>query len=262
MTAIEATAQIDPRLPVRLNADWSQVTRPTEPAEPFDPAMVEHLPGPARRWLRHAIAPGTPLRRSVVLHQHGTIRLGSWRPFTASEALAPLEGFLWPVTTHLFGLPIHGFDRYSHGTGEMRHRVLGLLTVMTATGPDIDRSAAARHTSEIIWAPAAALAPQIGWRSEDDTRVTVLIPCGPWVFEPTLTVALSGAVQQVTLPRWTNVGRTVWHEEPFTAMLQAERTFGGYTIPTKTTAGWAHGTRGWDNGGAFIHQIIDAATYL
>jgi hypothetical protein len=58
-------------------------------------------------------------------------------------------------------------------------------------------------------------------------------------------VALSGAVQQVTLPRWTNVGRTVWHEEPFTAVLQAERTFGGYTIPTKTTAGWAHGTRGW-----------------
>jgi hypothetical protein len=75
-------------------------------------------------------------------------------------------------------------------------------------------------------------------------------------------VALSGAVQQVTLPRWTNVGRTVWHEEPFTAVLQAERTFGGYTIATKTTAGWAHGTRGWDNGGAFIHQIIDAATYL
>lgn len=44
----------------------------------------------------------------------------AWRPYTAVQALAPLEGFLWAVTTHLFGLPINGFDRYSNGVGEMR----------------------------------------------------------------------------------------------------------------------------------------------
>jgi hypothetical protein len=238
------------------------LTRPTESAESFDPAMVEHLPGPARRWLRHAIAPGTPLRRSVVLHQHGTIRLGSWRPFTASEALAPLEGFLWPVTTHLFGLPIHGFDRYSHGTGEMRHRVLGLLTVMTATGPDIDRSAAARHTSEIIWAPAAALAPQIGWRSEDDTRVTVLIPCGPWVFEPTLTRGpvrrrATGDAATLDQCRPHCLARGAFHRgAPGRAHLRRLH----HPDEDHRRLGTWHPWLG--NGGAFIHQIIDAATYL
>lgn len=224
---------------------------------------MDHLPGPACRWLRHAIAPGTLLRRRVVLKQHGTIRLGgSWRPFTATQALDPLDGFLWPVTTHLFGLPVHGFDRYSNGTGEMRHHLLGVLPVMTATRPDLDRSAAARHTSEIVWAPAAGLAPQIGWRPVDDDRVTLLIPSGPWTFQPTLTVSLSGALRQVTIPRWTDTGGAGWHEEPFTAELHAEHAFDGYTIPTHTIAGWGHDTPRWNDGGAFIRQSIDHATSL
>lgn len=257
----EVLVRVDRRLPARLHDDWRRLTSPTEPAEPFDPDMVEHLPDPARRWLRHAIAPGSPLRRAVVLRQHGVIRLGAWRPFTATQALAPLEGFLWPVTTRLFGLPVRGFDRYSAGSGEMRHWLLGLIPVMSAAGPDIDRSAAARHTSEIVWAPGAALAPQVGWCAVDDDQVTMRVLCGPWAFEPTLTVATSGALRQVTVPRWTNAGRTAWHEEPFTAVFHEERTFDGYTVPSRTTAGWGHGTRRWDEGGAFIRQTIDDAAF-
>ena len=34
-------------------------------AETFDPAAITGLPEPARRWLGHAIAPGTPLWSSV-----------------------------------------------------------------------------------------------------------------------------------------------------------------------------------------------------
>lgn len=44
----------------------------------------------------------------------------------------------------------------------------------------------------------------------DEDRVTVLVPCGAWIFRPTLTVARSGALRQVTIPRWTNTGG-VWH---------------------------------------------------
>jgi hypothetical protein len=34
----------------------------TATSEAFDPAMTTGFPEPARRWLCHAIAPGTPLR--------------------------------------------------------------------------------------------------------------------------------------------------------------------------------------------------------
>lgn len=264
MTSVaEVVGRLPSGLPARLHGTWQRLTAPTEAAEPFDPASVEHLPAPAQRWLRHAIAPGTPLRRKVVLRQHGTILLGrAWRRFTACQALAPLEGFLWPVTTHLFGLSIHGFDRYSDGAGEMAHRLLGLVPLVTSRGPDTSRSAAARHTSEVVWAPAAALATQVRWRPVDDSSVAMLIPCGPWTFEPTLTVSPDGAPQRITVPRWSNIERTGWHAEPFTAVVEHERSFGGYTVPDRVTAGWGYGTSRWDDGGAFIHLTIDEAVYL
>jgi hypothetical protein len=68
--------------------------------------------------------------------------------------LAPLDGFIWAVTTGLYGLPIYGFGRYSRSSGEMRHRLLDVVTVVSATGADITRSAAARH---LITAPATRL---------------------------------------------------------------------------------------------------------
>ena len=44
--------------------------------ETFEPTMTRGLPEPARRWLGHAIAPGTPLWGSVELTMHGRIKLG------------------------------------------------------------------------------------------------------------------------------------------------------------------------------------------
>lgn len=69
----------------------------------FDPAMVAGLPEPARRWLTHVIAPGTPLWRSVELSMVGQIRLGSWRPFTATQVLAPPKGYIWAANARLLG---------------------------------------------------------------------------------------------------------------------------------------------------------------
>jgi len=57
----------------------------TVTGETFDPAMISGFPEPAHRWLRHAVAPGTPLWGSVELTMHGRIKLGRWRPFTARQ---------------------------------------------------------------------------------------------------------------------------------------------------------------------------------
>src|SRR5919109_1006375 len=96
------------RLPAPVRAEWDKLLAGAEPSGRFGPASVEHLPEPAKRWLRHAIAPGAPLQTCVELEQHGQIRLGWWRPFTAVQVLAPLRGYIWAESTQLLGLPIHG----------------------------------------------------------------------------------------------------------------------------------------------------------
>jgi hypothetical protein len=133
--------------------------------------MLTDLPEPARRWLTHAIAPGTPLWGSVVLTMRGEIRLGSWRPFTARQVLAPPRGFIWAATARFLGLPVTGFDRYSSGSGQMDWRLGGLVPVMTATGPDVTRSAAGRLAGETALAPTTFRAATWTPGADDDRTV-------------------------------------------------------------------------------------------
>ncbi|MBX6356308.1 MAG: hypothetical protein IRZ05_10710 [Micromonosporaceae bacterium] len=255
-----ATPRTRVRLPRAVARDWALLAAPSPMVTPFDPAMVAHLPEPARRWLNHAIAPGTPLRRSAELEMHGEVRLGSWRRFEARQVLAPPEGFVWAVTTHLAGLPMHGYDRYTRGTGQMCHKLFGVVPVVSATGPDLTRSAAGRLASEIVFVPAAAAAADVAWRSVDERDVVALLSCGGWTHEVTLTVGPSGALEKVTVPRWARVGRGPYREHLFAAVVDDEATFGGYTIPSRITAGWGYRTGQWAEG-AFIRQTIDHVTF-
>jgi hypothetical protein len=69
-----------------VRADWLLLASPTQELKVFDPSSLAQLPEPARRWLCHAIVPGTPLARTAEIWMHGPIRLGDWRPFYSSAA--------------------------------------------------------------------------------------------------------------------------------------------------------------------------------
>lgn len=256
-------------VPEHLRADWDHLVAPTPDPAPFAPTMAEHLPGPARRWLGHAIAPGTPLRRRAQLTQRGRLRLsGRWRPMRAVQALDPLAGFVWVVEVRLLGLPVRGFDRLVAGTegweGEMRHRLFGRFTVAHVEGPDYRRSAAARAAAELMWAPAAALDPHIEWRSIDDARCTAVVPVAGHEHEVTLAVADDGALQAITLPRWTQAADGAddsWGLQPFAGRIERETTFEGFTVPSLTVAGYGDDLveAGREADGAFIVQEIQQA---
>jgi hypothetical protein len=108
-TAANNRATTAPRgLSEQARADWGALAQPTGTPDRFDAAATVGLPEPVRRWLGHAIAPGTPLRSAVELHMHGEIRLGAWRRFTAVQRLTLEGGFVWAATAWLFGLPVTG----------------------------------------------------------------------------------------------------------------------------------------------------------
>lgn len=147
------TAAAIPRAARRVRHDWTRLSAPTEAPALFDPSMVEGLPEPARRYLTHAIAAGTPLRQSVQVSMLGQIKLRRWRPFTAVQVITAGRGYIWAARTRLPGMPVVGYDRLSAGTAEMRWRILDLVPVVTARGPDTARSAAGRLAFEIVMVP-------------------------------------------------------------------------------------------------------------
>ncbi|POM23544.1 hypothetical protein BTM25_46980 [Actinomadura rubteroloni] len=236
-----------------------RLAAPTERPAAFDPGMVAGLPDAARRWLLHAIAPGTPLTTGALLRMRGAIRLGAWRPFTAAQVLRPPEGFLWSATARVAGLPVIGHDRYDAGVGEMRWRLLGAIPVLSASGPDVTRSAAGRLAGELVLDPAAALTSAVTFEHVDDRRVRAHVTIGGEAHPVTLTVAPDGALTSVTLPRWGNPDKGPYREHVFGAEFLAERTFGGFTVPSRVRVGWWYGTDRWDEGEFFRFTLWHAA---
>jgi hypothetical protein len=223
----------------------------------FDPAMVAKLPEPARRWLTHAISPGTPLWQTVELSMHGQIKLGRWRPFTARQVLAPPDGYIWAATARLLGLPVTGFDRLSSGTGQMSWRLLRLIPVVTAAGPDITRSACGRLAGEIALLPTAFGCATWAQGGDADTA-TATLAFDDDAETAELRVERSGRLAEIRVSRWGNPGGAPFARYPFGVQVEAESDFNGITIPSMLRAGWWWGTDRQPEGEFFRAQITSA----
>jgi hypothetical protein len=226
-------------------------------AETFDPAMTLGLPEPARRWLTHAIEPGMPLWGRAELTMRGQIKLGRWRPFSARQVLAPPDGYLWAATARLAGLPVTGYDRLSSGAGEMRWRLLRLIPVLNADGPDVTRSAYGRLASEIALIPTAFRHAAWSGSEHPDTAVAT------WQFgddteSAELRIKRSGRLSEIRVNRWGNPGGEPFGRYPFGVRVEAESSFGGITIPSVLRAGWWWGTDRQQEGEFFRAEITGA----
>ena len=206
-------------------------------AETFDPAAITDLPEPARRWLGHAIAPGTPLWSSVELTMHGQIKLGRWRPFTARQVLTPPDGYIWTARARLAGLPVTGYDRLGSGGGEMRWRLMRLIPVQNASGPDVTRGAYGRLAGEIVLIPTAFRHASWSYGEHPDTTVAT------WQFgddteAAELLLKPNGRLAEVRISRWGNPEGAPYRRYPFGVRIDAESRFGGITIPSVFRAAW------------------------
>ncbi|NJD08988.1 MAG: hypothetical protein FIB01_00600 [Gemmatimonadetes bacterium] len=243
---------------------WAELAAPAPgPEERFDAAMVDGLPEPARRWLTHAIAPGTPLRRVALLRMHGTMLLAEGKPLPmhADQVLAPPHGFIWRARVGGGLLRIRGFDRYARGTGEMRWWALGLIPAVTGTGPDIDRAAAGRLAGEAALVPAALLpGTGVNWEpvAAAVARARMQVDGEPVSF--TVAIAPDGTLQRVVITRWNGDPRNgpVGYL-PFAVDFEGEQRSGGYALPVRLRAGWV--PPGGDASRPFFRAQLDRVDF-
>ncbi|HEX2298741.1 MAG TPA: DUF6544 family protein [Pseudonocardiaceae bacterium] len=251
------TASSVPRAARSVRREWDLLSSSTDQPKAFEPSMVADLPEPARRWLTHAIAPGTPLWQTVELSMHGQIRLGAWRPFTARQVLAPPRGFIWAATARFLGIPVTGFDRLSSGSGQMHWRLGGLVPVMSATGPDVTHSAAGRLAGEMALVPTTF--PAATWTpGSDDDRVVVTWRIDGQDESAELQIGPDGRLVGVVMQRWGNPNGAPFGRYPFGVAIEAEQTFTGVTIGSALRAGWWWGTDRQAEGEFFRAEITEA----
>jgi hypothetical protein len=141
----------------------------------------------------------------------------------------------------------------------MDWRLLGLVRVAHAEGPDVTRSAAGRAGAEAVWMPTALL-PRYGvtWTAVDDTHISASYLLDQTAIDLRLTLQRDGRLSSVVFDRWgdpDNTGR--WDLIPFGFEVTGNSSFAGVTIPASGRAGWHFGTDRWAQGEFFRCQITD-----
>jgi hypothetical protein len=229
----------------------------------FDEGEVAGADEPVRRYFGAAIAPGTPLARAARLRMRGSIRLGNrWIPFRAEELLAPLHGYYWPAK--VAGGLLRGSDAYVDGHGSMLWKLLGLVPIVHADGPDVARSAMARAVAEGIWLPTALL-PRYGvvWSAQTDEHIVADIPIGGELVTLQVTIDSDGHVRSDHLDRWNDPdGTGTFGWSPFGVEATASHAFPcGITMPADGVGGWFQGTDRWHEG-QFMRYSISGITLV
>lgn len=227
----------------------------------FDAGQLDGRPEPARRYLAHAIAPGTALAAAVRLHMHGQIRLKGWQPFRAEQVIRANGDMLWRASVRLHGLPLSGYDCLLAGAGRMQWKLFGLIPLLRAAGPDITRSAAGRVCAELIWLPSALCDAGLAWRALDPSHAHAGIALAGERSHLSLALGAGGQPERLTLQRWGNPDGAGFGYASFGALIEDEACFAGYTIPTRLRVGWHPNHAGFDGDGEFFRVSVDYAQF-
>ena len=248
---------------ISLDALWNSAT---SQERVFHLDDFTHLPEAARRYLDHAIAPGTKLASAVRLKMHGEIKLKKWIPFKAEQVICWEHGLIWSATAWINGLPIVGSDRIIDGIGAMQWKLLGLFPVITASGADITRSSIGRLQSESVCLPSVFCGDDVSWASTESWELDSSLHSSFVVqgerAELDFTIDRTGRLKTFKLPRWGCLEGTEFHDMDFGGILHEEGSIlCGYTIPTRLRIGWYFGSERFESEGEFFRGTIDDAIY-
>jgi hypothetical protein len=230
-------------------------------AQSFEPTALSALPQAAQRYLKHAIASGTPLATSVRLQMHGEIKLQRWYPFSAEQVIHWSRGMIWQATVKMWNMTLRGSDCFLNNQGEMDWKFFGIFPVISARGPDITRSTAGRVNIESLWLPSVLSLAGVTWTSSEHNQLHARFSAHTEIAELDYMIGEGGELKAVHMLRWGNPDKGNFRYVPFGALIEEEQTFGGYTIPTRVRVGWNFGTNHFEPEGEFFRVTIDQAVY-
>ena len=227
-----------------------EVAREADPPR-FDPAMLADLPEVAQRYFTRAIAPGTPLHRTVRLEMEGSfIMNGTAMPMAARQILAPPgRGFVWQAEVGSGLMRFGGSDGYHRIEGVedswTKFWLRGLIPLARIGGTDDHaRAAATRVMLEAVWAPASLL-PQFGadWVQTGPDSAEVRFADVRGIEPMQITLDADGAPIEVWALRWSDANPERVHRlQPFGGRMLEMARHQGFLIPSRVELGNMWGT--------------------
>lgn len=253
LVALAVGAFVHSRDRAQARAVWTALEAAAEPGPPlYDPAMIEGLPEIAQRYFARAIAPGTPLHRTVRLEMEGSfIMNGNAMPMRARQILAPpAHGFVWDAEIGTGLMRFAGSDGYHAAEGGpaeswTKFWLHGIVPLARIGGTeDHARAAATRVMLESVWAPATLL-PQFGaeWVHTGADTAEIRFADAPGLEPMQITLDAEGNPVEVHALRWTDANpERVYRLQPFGGRMLEMGRHDGFLIPVRVELGNLYGT--------------------
>jgi hypothetical protein len=187
---------------------------------------------------------GAPACRRFDVRQSGEIRMAPdkpWIPFEAEQWLdtAGLD-FHWLARARMGRiLPVAVVDSFKAGHGLLTVRLFGVLAVVNAEGPDVDRGEAMRALAEIPWRPSAlADAPYLSWSEVSSNTLRAEYDDGKTRCHVDLEVDGYGGVRSASAPDRPRAVQNESLETPWRGEFSEYREFDGMRVPTRAEVSW------------------------
>lgn len=168
--------------PTSFHAQWNdQATRALLDVDPSPSPLTEAdlvgLPEPLAAYVRRSGAVGQPRVVSFGATFHGRIRSGpdeAWMPFTGRQVNTygprPQRAFILDATRS--GLPVTVLHQFADTTATMRGKVLSLVPVVDAAGPEMNRGETVTVFNDlVVFAPGAIPDAPVRWTPIDANHV-------------------------------------------------------------------------------------------
>jgi hypothetical protein len=174
--------------PFGLRAEYEEraarVRAQFTPSAPITEDELASLPAPVQRYLRFVGVVGRPHVGAFRARFTGRFRGGPQAPWMSFKG--EQHSVMHPPTRLFFirakmrGLPIDAFHVYDAHGARMRVRLLGLIPVVDAHGPEFTRGETVTLFNDMcIMAPAALVDPSIQWQVHDERNVEASYTNGP-----------------------------------------------------------------------------------
>ena len=222
----------------------SEVAAARLPREPLDLELVTEadlsgLPAPAQRYLRFMGVLGRRRDSSFSAHFHGRFRRSPgarWMPCEAWQYNSGVEVARIFLLRVRFGgvLSMAARGIYLRGHGRMTGKLLGLVRVVDAKGPEFDVGELVPYVNDaVLMAPSLLLGPRTSWSAVDDESFNLTFTDADHRITARVFVDERGAVHDFTstdkmaaLP--AGLVRALWHTP-----VSGWRAVDGRQLPTR-----------------------------
>jgi hypothetical protein len=156
-----------------------------------DEQDLAQLPPPVQRYLRYVGVVGRPRVQGFRVRYSGRIRRGptaAWMPLSAKQySFADRPTRLFFMQASMFGLPVEALHAYVDGNASMRVKVLSLLRMVNARGPEFTGAETVTLFNDMcVMAPATLIDPAIRWEPMDATHVRAVFTAAGHTISATL----------------------------------------------------------------------------